>query len=203
MAQSNVISVNPATSTLGDLNPGATARILRRRVLEQQAEKPSFKKMLDAAFALGGDRRHSHSVSLLLLRSVVGALLITCGLASGFGGLTPTSEVMQSSAFMPSVGSVLQIVAGVSLCLGLLTRVTLSVVSIVAGVVFAMGIAFGVFVEGVALTAALSMVLAVVGPGNVSLDSQIRGAAFHAYRNHARRKAERRLSYEAFRYDGF
>ncbi len=202
MSQTNVISVNPATSTLGDLNPGATARILRSRVLEREADKPSFKKVLDGVFALGGDKSRSKSVSMMLIRSVVGALLVVSGLASGFGGMVPSSEVMQGASFYPSLMAVLQIVAGVSLCLGLLTRVTLSVVALIAGIAFAAGLTSGVFMQTAALTAALSMVFAMVGPGVNSLDSQLRGAAFNAYRTHIRRKVARRLSYEAFRFDG-
>lgn len=203
MSQATVISVNPAKSTLGDLNPGATARILRSRVLEQEAEIPSFKKAINGLFALGNVRGASRSVSLMLVRSLVGAILILSGISSSFGGVLPFGSGLETAHFAFSTLGVLQIVAGSVLCLGLFTRIALAVVGVVSGIMFVAGLFSGEFLQPQAMLLAITAVFALVGPGAHSVDSTIRASLYKAYRNRVRRKAERRLSYEAFRYQQF
>lgn len=203
MTQASVISVNPAKSTLGDLNPDINAGLLRRRVLERESRGVSFKKVVNGAFALGGTKVRNRSVKLMLVRSIGGAVLLLSGIAAGFGGSFPTAELMQSGAFHASIAAVMMIVGGISLCLGLLSRITMSGIALVSTVLLAVGLSRGVWLADDAMLAVSGLAFAMVGPGFHSLDATLRRNLFAACRRRAERRAERRLSYEAFRYQNF
>lgn len=205
MTHASVISIDPGKSTLGDLNPAATARTLRYRVLNREAQaSASFKHVLNSIFAIGNaGRAQSKGVSLMLVRMLVGTILLFCGLSEGFGGVLPTPEVLQSAGFVPSLETVALLMTGTSLCLGLFTRIMLLASAVCFGIVFGEGIAACEFMQTAALMFALSLVFAVKGPGRLSMDALIRRSLYSAHRNRARRRAARRLSYEAFRYQNF
>lgn len=203
MSQASVISVNPAQSTIGDLNPDATARILRSRMIERSIDNPSFKKVLNAAFALGGSRGISNGVSLLLLRSLAGILLLLSGVSAAIGGVIPFGEVLESVQFVASPLAILQIAAGCALCLGMLTRLVLSGIAAAAAAMFFAGLSSGAFLQPEAMLTVVSLVFAITGAGTHSVDALLRSSIFRVHCTRVRRKAERRLSYEAFRYQQF
>lgn len=198
MSEVHVISVNPGKSSMGELNPEATARAIRNRLMRSETSPAvSLKHRLNAIFAVGGINGMSRPVTLLFVRMLAGALLLVSGMMMGFGGQLPAEAGMP---FEMSASSLILIVAGAILCLGMLTRPGMACMALYFMVVCGIGISRGSFLSADAMYAMTGIVFAVAGAGRHSVDDIMAGNIFRLYRRKRRRIAERRLSYEAFRY---
>lgn len=198
--QSRVISVNPGRATVGELRQRVLASIepaarkmnapFRFPVIDSiEKSDLSLRNTLRLFFGVTGIRSGmtapKDSVTLLA-RIGLGLFLLFCGLIAN----TPVAPLF--------------IAFGVMLMLGLCNRMLLISLFIIEAVsvhaVYAAGAVDYTAYTSLVLSV-ISLVMAIAGPGHISLDSVIeRGIFKEVTSSRRRRKIRNRVSYQAYKY---
>ncbi len=197
MANVNVISVNPAQKTLGALHPEMLDKVARGCRVSNASSESGIKTAVNLFFGIS---KNSLSVSgkMFAARLIASAWFIMTGIALG----------IDFSLF--NTGAV-SIILGSMIFLGLFSRVssltaaTILVTSISMTDVLSMDFASFISIHSIQiLSAAVCLIVAVMGPGFYSIDQLIRRSIFKGIKkynkNRAAHSAEMRLSYKAFQY---
>ncbi|MDE6753207.1 MAG: DoxX family protein [Muribaculaceae bacterium] len=190
----DIISVDPARTTLGALHPEITERLARKVNVNAPSALSSKKMWLNMTFASSTPGVARNSRTLLLLRLCFAALLIVSGSFILYGEiLTPNATLA------PSVFAALEIAAGSMLALGFLSRFAMLTMVALFGVMSYDSISAGVFDMQSLLCCFASLAFLIMGTGRYSCDFLIRKAIIlSAARRRRQRKADR-FSYKAYR----
>lgn len=193
MNQTNVISVNPGVKTLGELNIGNSTivRISRRLTRPGRVSASPFKAIVRFVFGVSRDRSGSFSTKMAMLRMSAAAITILAALWQS-GGLeaAPTAPVVAMLAF------------GVSLALGLFTRLVAASATAICGYMFYLSIMAGTPDVMCAVSLVASLMFALLGPGRYSAD-QLIVKGFTAIYRRSRARAARREKKAAFDYKAY
>lgn len=193
MNQTNVISVNPGVKTLGELNIGNSTivRISRRLTRPGRVSASPFKAIVRFVFGVSRDRSGSFSTKMAMLRMSAAAITILAALWQS-GGLeaAPTAPVVAMLAF------------GVSLALGLFTRLVAASATAICGYMFYLSIMAGTPDVMSAVSLVASLMFALLGPGRYSAD-QLIVKGFTAIYRRSRARAARREKKAAFDYKAY
>lgn len=195
MNNANVISVNPGIKTMGELNIEEINLSRISRTLSNPGQANStFKSILNATFGIDSNVTTHWSSKIAAIRILSGLILLSTGIVSLTGGQLGLAEHTMS---------VISIVLGASLIMGLLTRLV-SAGALIAGiVVMAESLSAGTL-NPASVTVALSgAVMGILGPGHYSVDQILRRGIFRLYRNRHRNDPERDPSKIAFDYSAF
>lgn len=182
----SIISVNPGKTTLGNLNPEATARmVLRRRVMHRQSSRVNLlRRRISLIFGIKGRFSTKRTVQLLLTRLAFAGLLVGIALTR-FEGAMETSAIVLASL----------------ISVGLFCRISNLAVASWAGSLAVMAGIAGEFETTSTAVAIIAAALAYSGPGKYSIDAILRHALFRSLnRRISRRLAARRLSYRAYQF---
>lgn len=197
-SHARTISVNPSTMTVGEKYAKTVAAI------ETGAEKVNapfrfpvinldddgngtLRKSLSLLFGVTGKRTGmtapKDSVTLMA-RIGFGLFLLTCGILS-FG-----------SAYSMAITTI-----GGALMLGFMSRLSMLLFSILEGCSAYLVYRTGEMAYGYIVMSVVSFIIALLGPGHISVDSFIERGIFNLVSRRRERKArERRLSYKAYQY---
>lgn len=195
MNVSDILSVDPGRTTLGDLHPELDAKFLRRKGMVSMRKKRSAKTALNFIFAINALRADGKAVAMLLIRLALGALLIVSGSLILYGEIHSPVEYLA-----PDIFAILEIVSGAMLVLGLFTRFAMGVATLGFATVSTLAICEGVFDMQSLMSAIACMVFLVFGSGTYSADFLMRKAIIQYNKRNRRKKIGKKMSYEAFRY---
>lgn len=193
MNQANVISVNPGVKTLGELNVGNSriARISRR--LAQPVRKPAstLRNFFSLVFGISRSDRGAFSSKMVTLRLMAGAMLTGAAVwhADGFSSLPPVPVLLMLSL-------------GVSLVLGLFTRIVSAASAVGCGYLLYLSVMAGEPDFLAASACLVSLVFAMLGPGRYSAD-QLMLKVLAAIRRSSRARRARKASGRAFDYKAY
>ncbi len=185
MNRTEILSFNPGSATLGELHPEAYMRSFRRNVLSRynRSERMRLRRHLYMVFGLKPAMGTRINMALLIMRVVVGVLMITAGVV------------------IPGIGiglQVLGIVAGSVILTGTFTRI-LSGIATVCFCGFGISAALSGGMDLAAFSGAfLSLIIAVSGPGYVSVDTFIYGKIISITRILRNRRTANMLSHKAY-----
>lgn len=193
MNQTNVISVNPGVKTLGELNIGNSTivRISRKLTRPGRVSASPFKAIVRFVFGVSRDRSGTFSTKMAMLRMSAAAITILAVLWQS-GGLeaAPTAPVLAMLAF------------GVSLALGLFTRLVAASAMAICGYMFYLSIMGGTPDAMSAVSLVVSLMFALLGPGRYSAD-QLIVKGFTAIYRRSRARAARREKKAEFDYKAY
>lgn len=193
MNQTNVISVNPGVKTLGELNIGNSTivRISRRLTRPGRVSASPFKAIVRFVFGVSRERSGTFSTKMAMLRMSAAAITILAALWQS-GGLeaAPTAPVLAMVAF------------GVSLALGLFTRLVAASAMAICSYMFYLSIMGGTPDAMSAVSLVVSLMFALLGPGRYSADQLIVKGSTAIYRR-SRARAARREKKAEFDYKAY
>lgn len=195
MNVSDTLSVDPGRTTLGDLHPELDTKLLRRKKMVGMRRKRSAKKALNFIFAINALRADGKAVAMLLIRWALGALLIVSGSFILSGEINTPVEYLD-----PDIFAILEIVAGSMLVLGVFTRFAMGIATIGFITVSILATCKGVFDMQSFMSSISCMIFLVFGSGKYSADFLIRKAIILHNNRRRRKKIEKEMSYQAFRY---
>ena len=195
MKVSDTLSVNPGSTTLGNLHPDFDAKFLRRKGMVNIRREKSEKKTLNFIFAINALRSNGKAVAMLLIRWALGVLLIVSGSLILSGEIYTPVDYFDSDIF-----AILEVVAGSMLVLGLFTRFAMGVATIGFAIVSILAICKGLFDMQSLMSTISCMVFLIFGSGKYSADFLIRKAIIQHNNRRRRKLNDKKLSYQAFRY---
>lgn len=186
---SDIISVNPGRLTLGYLHPEKAGRLLRKTVIVRNLRNTHKSRYLNAVFTCTAPQADCFGSCMLLFRFLFAALLIVNGSFIASGEIYAPRFMPESSVF-----SIVEIVAGSLLAIGLFTRPVMTAVAIGLGIMTTEAVAAGVFDSASLAMLFGSVVFVILGSGKYSCDFLIRKAIILR-----RRKAKKEeMTYKAF-----
>lgn len=187
MNEAQVISVNPGTKTLGELNisENKLSRISRRLTAPARNMVSPFKKIVDLLFGLNSKVNAQFSGKMMLLRLLFGSLLIASVL------LPMHPDDILALDFGPH--SIALIIFGVSMVFGFLSRL----VSLGCAGWFGYRVYASIMVANPDITAVSLLMFAVMfwvlGPGLYSVDQMIRHILFTLSSKYRQRQIRNRM----------
>lgn len=195
MNNANVISVNPGIKTMGELNIEEITLSRISRTISNPGQKSStFKHILNATFGINSDVTSRWSAKLASIRVAAGSIMLALGAFSLQGA---------QAGMAPQALGIVSIALGVSLILGLFTRL-ISIGALGVAIAIAFESISGGALDSTALTVALSgIIMGILGPGHYSLDQIMRKGLYTLYRNRNRHDPDRDPSRIAFDYSAF
>lgn len=168
-AISNIISVDPARKTLGALHPQKAGRFFREKVIRPTASLPHGKLWLNFSFASATPAAPRYAAAMLTLRLCFAAMLAVGGAFLLSGELpAPYPGVSVRAA------GLLQVIAGVMLAGGLLSRYAMMATAIYFATMATIGVEAGRFDAGAVSSFIGSLTFILLGSGRYSLDYVIR-----------------------------
>lgn len=183
MNASTVISVNPSLSTPGTLHRVASGAIPRRHIIGKKGN--ALRRGIDRLLGLGKISVNAKAMRLAAFRMLFAAFMIACILTDSFPADSAVDIILGVGAAM--------------LFMGLLQRPAMTLTAVTAGWVAMTAAMQGIFDSTMALTAIVSVMLAVSGPGRYSADALIGRSYYRAVsRRRQRRDAEALMSYKAY-----
>lgn len=180
MNQSEILSVNPCRTTLGDLHPEACLRRFRSNVLKYDMRKLRIRKRVQSVFGVGAPSGASRNATLMVMRLAFGALMFYSGFIS-----FPT-DIMTGC---------LEMAAGAVIALGLFTRILCGVAMVGFAALASMVAMTGVFDQSAVMYALVCGMFMLCGPGIVSIDGLFSRMMIRRAR---RRVARRVLSHDSY-----
>lgn len=189
-----IISVDPAQTTLGALNPALAERICRKVDVSAPSLFSNRRMWLNMTFACSTPGVARNSRSMLLLRLFFATLMIISG------AFILSGEIYSPLAgYSPNLFAGLEIAVGSMLAIGLFTR--FASFAAVAGFAFMsfQSISAGVFDMQSLLCCFASLAFFMLGAGRYSADFLIRKSIIISAANRRRRQKSDRLSYKAYR----
>ncbi|MDE7380909.1 MAG: hypothetical protein K2N03_02105 [Muribaculaceae bacterium] len=185
MNASSVISINPGKATIGELNPDATAGILRRRILPSYSRASKESSVLKLILGIKKNQLSSYDYSLLSIR-VITSIAWSVFIATGF---LPVSHIFASFVIM-------------SLLTGFLTRPVMLFSLLPLGC--ALFVSPGTTSVSITVTISMmicSLILGISGSGNISLDRLCYNYKRRHQIKHRQNKIKNALSYKAYIYN--
>lgn len=171
MSDTDVLSVNPGKTTLGDLNPDACLSMFRNRVLNRLSRQARTRdRDILGVRTPGGTRRNA---TLLAMRVAFGALLIAGGCMSVSVDHLDATGVVDYIALAENATYILEIVAGGVLLTGFLTRILMVAAACGFAAIAISAAMAGVFDQCSVMCALVCMMFALSGPGKISIDRVI------------------------------
>ncbi|MDE6444605.1 MAG: DoxX family protein [Muribaculaceae bacterium] len=191
-AMADIISVDPAQTTLGALHPEFAERIARK----VKVETPSFSRRmwLDMTFACATPGVARNSRTMLLLRLCFAALMIVSG-----------AFILSGEIYSPLAGfdavtfAALELAVGSMLALGLFTRFAMFAAVAGFGFMSFQSISAGIFDMQSLLCCLTSLSFLLLGSGRYSADFLLRKSIILRAAKRRRKMQADRLSYKAYR----
>lgn len=194
MNLSDIISVDPAKTTLGALHPEVASRLLRNSRIYRKVAPPAKRTALNFFFASLAPGVNRFGGYMLLFRCLFAALLIVSGSFILYGEIEAPESLMPGHVF-----AIIEIVAGSMLALGFFNRLASLAVTIMFATVSVTSILHGVFDMQSFLTLFGCLLFLLLGTGKYSCDFLIRKAIIAKAAKRRNRLEQERLTYKAFR----
>lgn len=191
----DIISVDPGQKTLGSLHPEITDTILRNSVLGVKNESTHSYGLLGVFFAAATPGSRRYGLCILLLRMLFATIVIVAGSFILYGEISAPAIPLA-----PQVYAIALIVIGSMLAVGFLSRIATLTGFAGFAYIAVSAIFMGVFNISALMLCMGSLAFLMLGTGRYSLDFFIRKSIHNRSVNRRRKIAERRLTYQAYRY---
>lgn len=192
MNEAHVISVDPGVKTLGEIcvNNQRLARISRTLSAPGRRVVAPFRKIMNILFGINQKVNNQFSGKMMLLRFVCGVLFV----ASVLVPMDPASIL----DLQFGVESAMLVGVGISLVLGLFTRLTALAGAVVFGFQVYVALTAGIVEAMPAAIMMLMLFFSVMGPGLYSVDSLMRKGLIKLSRTRARARKPVAFDYRAY-----
>ncbi|MBD5357627.1 MAG: DoxX family protein [Bacteroides sp.] len=198
MNNSDIISVNPAQTTLGSIHLEMAENLLTNSVSLNADSSSHSNDVINFAFASRRPGNSRYNIGILMLRLLFAAVLIVSG------SFILIKEIPSPTNYFSSYAvGLAEIIIGGMLAAGILSRFAAAVGIVGFGFIATNAILAGVFNSTSLMMCLACVAIAILGSGRISCDYLVRKAIINYKVRRRERLAENRMSYRAYRYSPY